>query len=137
MAPVRIGFTGSRTGMSQTQAKAITDILDSYSDIVVLHGDCVGADTEFHKLCVAYRVAHPEKTIVIHIYPPTYANLRSFNNPDKLMPAKYYLERNKDIIMNSDFIIACPVDKDREEVRSGTWSTIRHAKVNNLQVHIL
>lgn len=54
--------------------------------------------------------------------------MRGFNKGDMLIKEKSYLNRNKDIIDQSDFLIACPQDKEQEVLRSGTWSTIRNAK---------
>ena len=48
-----------------------------------------------------------------------------------------YLERNLNIIKNSSILIACPIDKNNEELRSGTWSTIRKARKLNKIIHIL
>ena len=53
------------------------------------------------------------------------------------MKEKIYLQRNLDIIKNSNILIACPINKNKEELRSGTWSTIRQAKKQNITVHIL
>lgn len=53
------------------------------------------------------------------------------------MDEKPYLQRNLDIIKNSSILIACPVNKNKEELRSGTWSTIRRAKKEKIQVIIL
>ena len=134
---VTVGFTGNRGGLSNSQKTGICEILDKYSEITVLHGDCVGADTDFHKLCVEYRKSHPEKTIAIGIHPPNNPALRGFNVGDKTAPEKPYLERNLDIVMGSDLLIACPVDKTKEELRSGTWSTVRQARKRSVPVYLL
>lgn len=34
-------------------------------------------------------------------------------------------------------LLACPIDKNREDLRSGTWSTIRKARKHNLLIHLL
>ena len=81
-----------------------------------------------------YIKAHPEKTITIHIYPPDNPILRAFNKGDVIMKEKSYLHRNIDIIKNSSLLVACPVDKNKEELRSGTWSTIRQAKKLKLTI---
>ena len=52
------------------------------------------------------------------------------------MKEKSYLHRNIDIIKNSSLLIACPVDKNKEELRSGTWSTIRQARKLKLTTFI-
>lgn len=137
MSQVKIGFTGNRYGISPIQEEQIKLILDNYNDIIVSHGDCVGSDTDFHKLCVNYREMHLDKKIIIHIYPPNNPQLRAFNKGDVLMKEKPYLERNLDIVRNSDILLACPIDKNKEELRSGTWSTIRQARKLKVPIHLL
>lgn len=137
MSQVKIGFTGNRYGISPIQEEQIKLILDNYNDIIVSHGDCVGSDTDFHKLCVHYRETHLDKTISIYIYPPNNPQLRAFNKGDVLMKEKPYLERNLDIVRNSDILLACPIDKNKEELRSGTWSTIRQARKLKVPIHLL
>jgi hypothetical protein len=79
---------------------------------------------------------HPDKTLSIHIYPPSDPKLRAFNKADILMPEKPYLIRNVDIVTDSEILIGCPIDKTKEDMRSGTWYTIRHAKKIGMQVVI-
>lgn len=129
---MRIGFTGNRHGLNSEQREQILVILNKYQNLTVLHGDCIGSDTEFHEICTEYNKIHPDKKIEIHIYPPNNPILRAFNQGDLIMPEKYYLDRNLDILKNSDILIACPIDKNKEELRSGTWSTIRRAKKLNI-----
>src|SRR5262245_38799399 len=61
----QIGFTGTRHGMTPSQRLAVTAVVHEVahdSGFVAHHGDCVGADAEFHDLC---RV-EPLSTIVVH-----------------------------------------------------------------------
>lgn len=134
---IKIGFTGNRFGLNSEQKIQIISILDKYENIIVSHGDCIGSDTEFHNICMDYKNTYPNKKIRIDIYPPNNYNLRAFNKADVLMDEKPYLERNLDIIKNSSILIACPIDKNKEELRSGTWSTIRKARKYNLKIYIL
>lgn len=136
MEQIKIGFTGNRHGLRPYQKTQIEALLDKYNHITASHGDCVGSDTDFHRLCIDYKRAHPEKTITVHIYPPDNPILRGFNKGDVVMPEKPYLDRNMDIIKNCDLLIACPVDKNKEEQRSGTWSTIRQARRLKLTTYI-
>lgn len=136
MEQIKIGFTGNRYGLRPDQKTQIEDLLDKYDHITVSHGDCVGSDTDFHKLCMRYKRVHPEKTVKIHIYPPDNPVLRAFNKGDVVMPEKQYLDRNMDIIKNCSVLIGCPVDKNKEELRSGTWSTIRQARKLKLTTYI-
>lgn len=137
MNTIKIGFTGNRYGLTDNQKEEIIRILDKYDNIIVSHGDCVGSDTDFHNLCINYRNTYLHKSIQIHIFPPDNPKLRAFNKGDLLMPEKPYLVRNLDIIKNSSYLIACPRDKNNEELRSGTWSTIRQAKKRKLLTYIL
>lgn len=134
---IKIGFTGNRFGLTQEQKHQIILILDKYDNLILSHGDCVGSDTDFHNICVDYKNKHSNKKISIHIYPPDNPKLRAFNKADILMQEKPYLDRNLDIVKNSSILIACPVDKNKEELRSGTWSTIRKARQQKLEIHIL
>ncbi len=133
---VKIGFTGNRHGLNIKQKEEIKLILNKYDNIIVSHGDCVGADTDFHELCMAYKKEYPNKTITIHIFPPNNKSLRAFNKADILMEEKPYLERNLNIIKNSSILIACPIDKNKEELRFGTWSTIRKARKCKIPIYL-
>lgn len=134
---IKIGFTGTRLGLNQEQKDQIISILDKHENIIVSHGDCIGSDSDFHNLCIDYKNKHPNKKILIHIYPPNDPKLRGFNQGDLLMNEKPYLQRNTDILQNSQLLIACSIDKNKEEIRSGTWSTIRKAKKYNMKLYIL
>lgn len=134
---IYIGFTGNRYGLSLEQKNNIKTLFDNCQNIIVSHGDCIGSDTDFHNLCIEYRNNNHHKSLKIQIFPPDNNSLRGFNNGDILMPEKPYLKRNDDIIKNSQILIACPIDKTKEILRSGTWSTIRKAKKLGKNVWIL
>ena len=53
------------------------------------------------------------------------------------MPPKPYLKRNEDIVNKCDVLIACPIDKNKEILRSGTWATIRKARKLNKTIYLL
>jgi hypothetical protein len=127
---VIIGFTGTRSGMTAYQQAEVRDLLaHGWSEIIlpatmVHHGDCVGADAEFHTIARGLGVA-----IVIH--PPTDAKLRAFcTGAFEVRERKPYLERNKAIVEQTAFLIAAP--KEPNEPRAGrgqgTWSTVRYAR---------
>ena len=69
--------------------------------------------------------------------PPSDPKQRAFKKGDVLMGEKPYLVRNSDIIKHSSILIGCPIDKNTETLRSGTWSTIRKARKQNLLLYIL
>jgi hypothetical protein len=137
MKAIKIGFTCNRKGLTPIQEEEIKLILDKYDNIIVSHGDCIGADTDFHNLCMNYKNTHINKNITIHIFPPNNPKLRAFNIGDLLMKEEPYLKRNLNIIKNCSILIACPIDKNREDLRSGTWSTVRKARKHKLLIYLI
>ncbi len=142
---MNIGFTGTRQGMSENQKKSLKGIierLDNENESIdeFHHGGCIGADNEASNIIGAGRCIcsfipiithHPknERYVVYKYgdYPPF---LESF-----VQKPKPYLERNRDIVDNSDILIACP--KDFNQTRSGTWYTINYAHKQGKPVIIL
>jgi hypothetical protein len=136
MNRISVGFTGTREGLTVQQKAEIVNILKQLKHITVLHGDCVGADTDFHNLCLDYNKNNSENEILIQIFPPDDDKLRAFNIAHVYMDPKPYLTRNENIVKQSDILIACPIDKNTEVLRSGTWSTIRKARKLNKPIYI-
>jgi hypothetical protein len=135
---LKLGFTGTRRGMSAFQLEALRHFLIGFRTTGGIaqefhHGDCTGADAEAHDIA-------RELGIPIHIHPPTDTRLRA-RCALKSLPAydivtynpKSYLERNHDIVDACDWLIAAP-GGDKEVLRSGTWATIRYAMKQGKQV---
>lgn len=123
---MKIGFTGTRKGMSKDQKLAvkeiIAEILQTYGETQYHHGDCIGADAEFHKIALTFRGNFP---IIIH--PSVDSQARAFCESAYIMPKRSYLDRNKDIVDACDVLVAAPSSR-KEELRSGTWATVRYAR---------
>jgi hypothetical protein len=119
---MKIGFTGSQTGGTPQQLDTLQYLLSGLKKFSEAHhGDCIGADAQFHMIC-----AHLGVDIVIH--PPTNKSKRAFCEDFlECRPAKGYLERNHDIVDDSELMIAVPPTME-EILRSGTWATIRYAR---------
>jgi hypothetical protein len=120
-----IGFTGTRKGMTNDQKEKIKRILsdhDRFPKIVyVRHGDCIGADCEFHEIAVSMNIP-----VIIH--PPIDdKNRANCNKFIECWPKKQYLDRDRDIVNNSDVLMAAP-NTNKEKLRSGTWYTVRYAR---------
>ena len=126
-----VGFTGSRLGMTHKQIAEVIERLEEYKPDYVRHGDCLGADAQFHDLCLAYGKCQ----IVIH--PPTNTSMRAYcKGAHVMVEPKPYLGRNRDIVIGSHILIACPFT-EVEELRSGTWSTIRYAEKTGTEIIII
>lgn len=122
---VRVGFTGSRTGLTDAQAQALRDWLSPLKDIDVvqlLHGDCVGADAQAHAIAV-------ELGFAVTLYPPADDTLRAFCKSAASMKPSPYLTRNAAIVRDCDTLVACPTGSEPCARRAGgTWFTIREAR---------
>jgi nucleoside 2-deoxyribosyltransferase len=128
---MKVGFTGTREGMSEVQANEVSDLVCMALHSKELHhGDCIGADAEFHETAILYRayanrLGHQPRIIV---HPPKDERFRAFcESADELRAPKDYIARNHDIVDECDVLIAAP-RHDSEEMRSGTWATVRYAR---------
>jgi hypothetical protein len=118
----RIGFTGTRQGMTAWQREVVRRVLLTATE--AHHGDCLGADAEFHELAWAGGI-----DLVIHPPEDDKAQARCVG---ALMvhPPKPYLERNKDIVDGTDLLVATPKEAKEPRVKrgSGTWACIGYAR---------
>lgn len=140
-----IGFTGTQIGMTKYQKDQVLNILKLKQCTEFCQGDCIGSDDESVDIAIEAGVR------IFSIFPPDNSTKRVFRfDPEKLtkhitnytgwldrsyigilikvrwFPVEPYLERNKKIVNNCAFMIATPKGLD-EEIRSGTWQTIRYA----------
>lgn len=123
-----VAFTGTRAGMTTAQQVSVGRMLDMLGEkhgkrVRGVHGDCVGADAAFDALCAQrgfdrwtfpsnierYR-AHCEKRGAI----------------ERGLPADP-LRRNVKIVAAARLLIVAS-KSDAEELRSGTWATVRWAR---------
>lgn len=119
-----LGFTGTQRGMTSRQRRVVIDLLEAFNPKSVRHGGCVGADAEFHDLCLQFGIG------IIHVWPSNIidkvANLCGGTTISTVIvhEPKPPLLRNMDIVAGADHVIACPSDAI-EKLRSGTWATVR------------
>jgi len=128
----KIGFTGTQFGLTKKQHQVLGGLLDVANraiQSVFHHGSCIGADTTAHKIAEKIGLR-----IVVH--PPLNESKMTKLAGDEVRPAKDYLDRNHDIVDETDWLIACPKTK-AEEQRSGTWATVRYAKKKGKQIMII
>jgi hypothetical protein len=117
---VHIGFTGTQGGMTERQRQALSCALDELQATVFHHGDCIGADAEAHDIAAAMGCE-----IVIH--PPVTETNRAWKLAPRIHEPKPYLKRNKDVVRATEVLVAAPA-QDIEQLRTGTWSTVRFAR---------
>lgn len=131
---MKIGFTGTRKGMTDIQKHGVeyqlwllTYHITEFSE--VHHGDCVGADVDFHYMAIG-------KHIPITIHPSNLRTRAYCQGAVLVHEPKPPLVRDHDIVDSVDVMIATPA-QDREILRSGTWATIRYAKKVGRVIHII
>jgi len=128
-----VGFTGTQEGMTSQQIAKVREFMISLNPIKAHHGDCIGADAQFHSICrdlMIYIVGHPGMDA------KGYSRKRAFGKCDEINPVLPYLERNQNIVNECTILIAAP-EGYLEEVRSGTWSTVRKARKANRALFIV
>lgn len=120
---VHLGATGTQRGPTPTQEAAIISLFGLWTREAAVrfhHGDCIGVDKRLHQLarqCGWYIIGHP----------PDIATKRAFCDFDEARNPLPYLDRNGGIAVESQYMIAVPKE-DEEQLRSGTWATIRRAR---------
>lgn len=103
--------------------KTIDELYTSeLGDIEFHHGDCIGADAQAQTIVETF-VGYDR----IWIHPPIISTKRAWCRGEHILPVRPYLKRNHDIVDYCDILIACPRTSN-EEMRSGTWATIRYAR---------
>lgn len=128
------GFTGTRDGMTSVQVMrflaAMSDLRGEWGSAFELHhGCCVGADEQAVLMARALNVSGNFNIVIIG-HPPAELGLASdlaMKLSAQLRPAKPYIERNHDIVDETQHLIATP-HTAIEKARSGTWATVRYSR---------
>lgn len=126
-----VGSTGTQHGMNLLQQKLFGELLLELGgeNPVLHHGDCVGSDAQAHDIAKSmgwYVVGHP----------PIKEHLRAFKECDELREPGNYLDRDHDIVDETVALVATP-RLLHEELRSGTWATVRYARKARRPVYII
>lgn len=127
-----IGFTGTQDGMTVWQEKEVERFLVELNCSVLVHGSCVGAD--FHADQIADRLEIKRK-----IRPCNIKEKRArceLRGAEQIAEPIAPLVRNHKIVDDCALLIACPKGMS-EELRSGTWATIRYARKIGKEVIIV
>jgi hypothetical protein len=158
---MKIGFTGTRNGMTQAQSHAFVSLLMGgevayYLGIDALfyddekersristfhHGDCKGADDEAADAVKNLRdIARKYRGISIVCHPPADNTHRAFNkHAEVTLEPKTHFARNRDIVNACDLLIATPWQTERppKGTGGGTWYTIEFAEKQGKPVMII
>lgn len=124
---MKIGFTGTREGMTYEQKRTLASLLSYYrahnNAEEFHHGNCIGSDDEAAIIAdqISYvTVAHPSNLVE---YTGNYVS-------DIICPRRPPLKRNHDIVKACDMMIATPKEYFEPTVKrgQGTWSAIRFSR---------
>lgn len=125
MSTLKVGFSGTRAGMFMRQMETVNQLLiawsHTYSECILEHGDCVGADSSADYF--AHKAGY---TTIVH--PPLDNKLRAYcllKAGDKTIPPAEYHVRNRYIVDSTDRLLAAPYNPLRRS--GGTWFTIDYA----------
>jgi hypothetical protein len=134
-----IGFTGTRRGLSNAQRNKLKDLLSehqfNYKILTAHHGDCIGADAEFHSILDNRRRSGAVVPYLrFHLHPCIPDKQRAYchtdSRYDKIELPLPPLVRNREIVDSVGYMFCCPNEME-EQRRGGTWSTIRYARDEN------
>lgn len=120
---MKLGFTGTRNGMTELQKTIFEGLLQPMEEFH--HGSCRGADVEAAR--IVHHTFELSPTIVCHPGPDDDPCREASGVDDEVRPPKTHFARNRDIVNETDELIATPADMAEQE-RGGTWYTIRYAQ---------
>ena len=129
----QLGFTGTQRGTTRQQMESVGGLLIYMFPDEVHHGDCIGADEEFHD---AVEIVLRPLVPFIHVHPPSNPRKRAWKQGDVIYEPRPYMDRNQDIVDAIDALIATPRGFE-EELRSGTWATVRRARKKGIPVFVV
>jgi hypothetical protein len=127
---MKLAFTGTQDGMTEMQGQFVFNTMMDLEPSEAHHGMCIGSDEEFDGML---DYAHD---CIVHGHPPI--NQRKMSKKcecDVVHEPKDYIPRNHDIVDATDALLAAP--KGPEELRSGTWATIRYARKLKRPIYIV
>lgn len=129
----RVGFTGTQIGCSDHQIAAMTRVFVGLKMSVLHHGDCIGADEMAHYIARVMEVS-------VEKHPPIIQTkcARCEMLPGEIThSSRDYLVRNHDIVDLSTVLVATPKEEVGEEMRSGTWATVRYARKLRRTIYVI
>jgi len=126
---IRMGFTGTRDGMTSPQRVTVTKLIQFFKPDEFHHGDCTGSDEQAHVIARLY------ESIWIVAWPPVIGRYRANCKADVIKKPMSYLARDREI-SKLDMLVATPRFAHAEP-RSGTWITIGYAREEETPIFIV
>lgn len=111
---MKIGVTGTRSGMNEKQRKEVVSFLELHSG-ELHHGDCVGVDIEVAEIAksLGYKIVK---------HPPEKTELQANHASDEERQPFSHFKRNRNIVDECDFLLVVPY-QDAWQSNGGTWYT--------------
>lgn len=122
---MKIGVTGTRSGMTDYQMQSLLDFMQELvnhvapAQVELHHGDCVGADVE------AATIAR-ELGCKVVCHPPVKTELRAYHASDEHREPQSYFARNRNIVNETELLIVLPY-QNAHQTSGGTWYTHDYA----------
>lgn len=128
-----LAFTGSKDRLTTSQKAALEDEIIDHREAGYLwmhNGDCVMSDEYAARMWVKYNGK-------VMLHPPIADKYRAFFEKATIVcEPREYLVRDHHMVDCSKRLIATPQTFD-EQVRSGTWTTVRYARKLRLGITIV
>jgi hypothetical protein len=139
-----IGATGSKDGGTPAQLVTLRQFLLPVST-ELHHGMCIGVDKQAHDIVLelnANDLTKGSRWIAGHpgfnpVKPDDLSKRADCTGLNETWKPKPFPDRNRDIVDACDLLVAVPSTND-EQLRSGTWATVRYAdRIGKLVLIIL
>lgn len=138
---MKLGFTGTRNGMSARQKVTFAHIMLAGAESLH-HGACQGADEDAALLC-SYRalpvrlIAHPGESAKGGVN--EFLSVPAITASHEVRETKTHFARNRDIVDETDSLIAAPWQRERPAPKAGggTWYTVEYAEKKGKPITII
>lgn len=132
---MKIGVTGTRSGMNDHQMISFIEFMQSVVDginpstVEFHHGDCVGVDDQA-------AIVAKELGCKVICHPPEKDELRAFHQSDEFREPLSYFARNRKIVDETEMLIVVPY-QNSHQTSGGTWYTHDYALKKGKPVFVI
>jgi len=118
-----VGITGTRFGMSSEQNIAFVELINILKPTVLVDGCCTGVDEECFLIARNLKIKTVGRPGYSALTQENINEFRSSYQRDIMHPSKTHFARNRDIVNESQIIIAIPYELNN---KGGTNYTIQY-----------